>query len=69
MGDVRGIVLPHQDDHWNGQQNWCVLSLLFVCLSHGGHWGDTEQVVVQWGRPEASVIPGHAALVNAMCIA
>jgi hypothetical protein len=28
----------------------------FICCCPGGHWGNTEQVVARWRRPEASGI-------------
>ena len=50
----RTIVPPHRDGHQNGQQRWYIVHCCFVDCCHGGHWGNTEQVVAQWQRPVAS---------------
>jgi hypothetical protein len=54
LGDVRGIVPPHRDDHRNGHQGGYMIHRCFVCCRPGGCQGDTERVVPRWRRPVAS---------------
>ena len=53
-GDARSIVLPHCDDHQNGQQSGYMLHRRFICCRPGGRRGNTERVVAQWRCPVAS---------------
>ena len=54
LGDARGIVPPHRDDHRNGHQSGYIILCCFVCSRPGGRQGDTERVVARWRRPVAS---------------
>jgi hypothetical protein len=54
LGDVRGIVPVHRDDHRNGHQSGYMIHCCFVCCRPGSHRGDTEQVVARWRCPVAS---------------
>jgi hypothetical protein len=54
LGDARGIVPPHRDDHRNGHQSGFIINCYFVCCCPGGRQGDTERVVARWRRPVAS---------------
>ena len=53
-GDAHGRVPPHCDGHRNGKQRGYILHRCFVGCCHGGHRGDTEQVVTRWQRSVAS---------------
>ena len=48
------IVLPHRNGHQNSQQRGYVLHHRFVDCRHGGHRGNTEQVVARCQHPVAS---------------
>ncbi len=54
LGDVRGIVPPHCDDHQNGHQSGYIIHCCFVCCRPGSHQGKTEQVFARWQCPIAS---------------
>jgi hypothetical protein len=56
LGDARGIVPPHPDDHRNGHQSGYIIHRCFVCCCPGGRQGDTERVVAQWRCPVASSV-------------
>ena len=57
LGDVRGIVPPHCNDHQNGHQSGYIIHRCFICCRPGGRRGNTERVVAQWQRPVASGKP------------
>jgi len=42
LGDVRGIILPHHNDHQNGHQSGYIIHCYFVCCRPGGHRGNME---------------------------
>jgi len=54
LGDARGIVPPHRNDHRNGHQSGYIIYRCFVCCRPGGRQGDTERVFTRWRRPMAS---------------
>jgi hypothetical protein len=54
LGDVRGIVPPHCNDHQNGHQSGYIIHRCFICCRPGGRRGNTKPVVAQWRRPVAS---------------
>jgi hypothetical protein len=41
-------LIPHRDDHQNGQQSGYVFHYRCVDCRPGGRRGDTEQVVARW---------------------
>ena len=66
LGDVRGIVPPHRDDHQNGHQSGYIIHQCFVCCCPGGRQGDTERVGTRWRRPVASGVIALEMLHQAM---
>ncbi len=66
-GDAPGTVPPPRNGHRNGHQSGYILHRCFVCCRHGGHRGDTEQVVARWRHPVASSVA--LDMLHAACIA